>query len=238
MLTINNGDRFGKLVVLEKTDKRLNRSVVYKCKCDCGNIIETTSTRLTHGFTKSCGCYQKERASKCNKTHGMSKTKLFMVWQDMIKRCDYSKHHAYKYYGGRGIRVCDEWKNDFVEFYNWSMNNSYREGLTIDRIDNDGNYEPTNCRWVTMKIQCKNKRHGDMTLSNNPKAKKVVKLSLDNKYICTYDCIKSAMIDNDIDLLSSSISACCKHKQKSAYGYKWLYYEDWRKIENAFNRYL
>lgn len=229
---LNIGEKYGKLTILEITNKRLNRCIIYKCKCDCENVVETTGTKLTHGYIKSCGCYQKERASECNKKHGMSNTKLFMVWQDMVARCNRETHHAYNCYGGRGIKVCDEWFNDFVNFYNWAISNGYKQGLTIDRINNDGNYEPNNCRWVTMQVQCKNRRYCYKKLGENPIAKKVVKLSLDDKYICTYDCIKSAMIDNNIDLLSSSISACCKHKQKSAYGYKWLYYEEWQKIED------
>lgn len=227
MVEINIGDKFNKLTVIEKTDKRLNRCIIYKCKCDCGNIIETTATRLIHNYTRSCGCLQKEMASKFNKIHGLSNTKLFMIWQDMIKRCTKKNHHAYKYYGGRGINVYKDWQNNFITFYNWSIQNGYKEGLAIDRIDNNGNYEPNNCRWVTMSIQCKNRRKVDTTFSKNPKARKIVKLDLLDNYICTYDCIKSAMIDNNINLLSSSISACCKGKAKSAYGYKWKYYKDY-----------
>lgn len=89
-----------------------------------------------------------------------------------------------------------------------------------------------------MQVQCKNRRYTYQKLGKNPKAKKVVKLSLDNEYICSYDCIKSAMLDNNINLLSSSISACCKHKQKSAYGYKWLYQEEWQLIYDEFKEYL
>lgn len=158
MLNINKGDKFEKLTVLEKTDKRLNRNIIYKCRCECGNIVETTANRLTHGFIKSCGCLQKERASECNKTHGMSNTKIFMVWQDMVARCTRKTHHAYKYYGKRGIKVCNEWIDNFMNFYNWSINNGYQKGLTIDRINNDGNYEPNNCRWTTMYVQCHNRR--------------------------------------------------------------------------------
>lgn len=227
---LNIGDKYGRLTVMEMTNKRLNRSIVYKCKCACGNVVETTGTRLKSGLIKSCGCYQKEMASKSNKTHGMSKSKLFMVWQDMIARCTRKTHHAYKYYGGRGISVFDDWKNNFESFHNWAINNGYYSGLTIDRINNDGNYEPSNCRWVTMKVQSNNRRKPIMTYGKNPNAKKVVKLTLNGDYICSYDCIKNAMIDNDIDLLSSSISACCKHKQKSAYGYRWLYYDEWENI--------
>ena len=227
MAIINIGDKFNKLTVIEKTNKRLNRCVVYKCKCDCGSIIETTATRLIHNYKKSCGCLQKEMASKSNKTHGLSHTKIFYIYQDMKRRCNIKKHHAYKYYGGRGIKVCDEWKNDFMSFYNWAINNGYKEGLSIDRIDNNGNYEPNNCRWTTMKEQSNNRRKVDISFEKNPKARKVVKLDLLGNYICTYNCIKEAMIDNNIDLLSSAISACCKNKLKSSYGYKWKYYKDY-----------
>lgn len=225
------GEKYNKLTVLEVTEKRLNRCIVYKCKCDCGNIITTTGTRLVHGYIKSCGCYQKERASKCNKKHGLSHTKIFYIHQDMIKRCTKEKHHAYKDYGGRGIEVCKEWKIDFMNFYNWAISNGYEQHLTLDRIDNNKGYYPENCRWVDMKTQCNNRRKTLIELGKNPKAKKVVKLTLDNKYICSYDCIKSAMIDNNINILSSSISACCKHKLKTAYGYKWLYETEWLMIE-------
>lgn len=226
MRKIDIGDKFNKLIVLEKTNRRLNRSIIYKCKCDCGNIAYVKSTNLIKGYTKSCGCLQKKKASECNKKHGLSNTKLFAIWQDMNKRCGNPSHHAYKYYGGRQIKVCNNWQNDFISFYNWALSNGYRVGLTIDRINNDGNYEPSNCRWVTMKKQCKNRRKADILLGKNPKARKVVKLDLSGNYICTYNCIKDAMIDNNINLLSSSISACCRNKQKSAYGYKWKYYEN------------
>lgn len=158
MTKINIGDKFNKLTVLEKTDQRINRSIIYKCQCNCGNITYVKSTNLVKGYIKSCGCLQKEMASKYNKTHGLSNTKLFMVWQDMKKRCKNPNHHAYKDYGGREIKVCNEWLDDFMNFYNWAMANGYKEGLSIDRINNNGNYEPNNCRWVTMSIQCKNKQ--------------------------------------------------------------------------------
>lgn len=227
MIKINIGDKFNKLTVLEKTNQRINRSIIYKCQCDCGNITYVKSTNLIKGYIKSCGCLQKEMANKLNKTHGLSRTKLFYIYQDMKKRCSVKNHHAYKYYGKRGIKVCDEWANNFMPFYNWATNNGYKEGLTIDRINNNGNYEPNNCRWVTMSIQCKNRRKSDVSLGKNPKARKIVKLDLSNNYICEYDCIRSALIDNNINLQNYTISACCRNKQKTAYGYKWMYKEDY-----------
>ena len=166
-IKINIGDKFNKLKVLEKTDSRLNRSIIYKCLCDCGNITYVKSTNLAKGLIKSCGCYQKEQVSKSNKKHGYSHTKIFYIYQDMKKRCTVQNHHAYKYYGARGIKVCPEWldeENGFLNFYNWAINNGYifnapRGEYTLDRINNDGNYEPNNCRWTTMKEQVKNKRN-------------------------------------------------------------------------------
>ena len=105
---INIGDKYNKLTVLEKTSERKNRSIIYKCRCDCGNIINVISTNLTKGLCKSCGCLQKEKASLSNKTHGLSKTKLYYVWGDMRKRCNNPNHHAYHYYGGREIKVCEQ----------------------------------------------------------------------------------------------------------------------------------
>ena len=167
---ITIGEKYNKLTVIEKTDIRKRRSVVYKCKCDCGNITYVTSTNLKYGYIKSCGCYQKEQASKTNKKHGLSNTKLFYVWQDMKGRCNNPNHHAYKDYGGRGIKICDEWQNDFMSFYTWAINNVYKEKLTIDRKNNNGNYEPNYCRWTTMKIQCQNRRFYDKSGTNKPNA--------------------------------------------------------------------
>ena len=204
---LNSGDKFGRLTVIKATDKRLNRCVVYECLCDCGNTVYTTKTRLVKGFVKSCGCLQKERASESNKTHGLSHTKLFYIWQDMRKRCFNKNHHAYNYYGGRGITVCNEWDNCFLSFYEWAISNGYREGLSIDRINNNGNYCPKNCRWVTMKEQ----------------SKKVAKYNINGEFIEVYPTIKEACLHNNIKGTGTSISACCRGKVKQAYGFIWKY---------------
>ena len=153
---------FGRLKVIEMTDKRRHGSVVWKCLCECGNIIEVTTNCLTRWKTKSCGCYciatRKENCAKTFTTHGQSKSKLYHVWQGIKRRCYSLNSKAYKDYGGRGIIVCDSWKTNFQNFQTWAMNNGYKEGLTIERINVNGNYEPNNCTWIPLKKQNMNRR--------------------------------------------------------------------------------
>lgn len=152
------GQRFGRLTVLEfvPTD---DRNSCWKCQCDCGKIKIVRAPDLNSGRTKSCGCLRKELASKNNTIHGKAHTKLHEVWKGIKARSYNINDKEYQHYGGRGITVCDEWRNDFMSFYDWAMANGYSDTLTIDRIDNDGNYEPLNCQWVTMKEQARNKRN-------------------------------------------------------------------------------
>ena len=129
---------------------------IYKCGF-CGNEFKANTYDINRGNTRSCGCYQKRRTSKSNKTHGLCSTRLYTIWSKLKDRVLNPKDKQYNDYGGRGITICEEWL-DIQNFYDWAMKNEYSDELSIDRIDNDGNYEPSNCRWTTPTIQSRNQR--------------------------------------------------------------------------------
>ena len=153
------GMRFSWLEVLGWFGERHGANRLYKCRCDCGNIILTTRSELYNGHTKSCGCYRLS-ILRSQGTHYLSGTRLYRIWSLMRERCRNSKSPYYKDYGGRGITVCDEWreKDGFENFLKWSMENGYADNLSIDRINVNGNYEPSNCRWITLQAQNRNRR--------------------------------------------------------------------------------
>lgn len=190
------GERYGKLVIIKELDKKDSHRQ-WLCQCDCGNTHIVSSRHLKE--VKSCGCLRK--APKQTKAH----IKLRAIYKNIKARCYNKNSVSYKNYGARGIIMCEEWKNNFMSFYNWAINNGYNENLTrkkqtIDRINTNGNYSPENCRWVSMKVQANNTRKNTFLKYNNS-SKTIAQwsriLKINYKTFCNFVCNKRKRIRND-----------------------------------------
>lgn len=183
--------RFGRLVAIDRI-KREKHNTYWLFKCDCGNEIIIPQSYVSCGDTKSCGCYRKEMAGKnAQIKHNKAHTRLYQIWSGIKQRCYNKNKEAYKYYGARGIKVCKEWKDDFMCFYNWAINNGYMEELTIDRRDVNGHYEPSNCRWTTIKEQNNNMRTNHWIEYNG---ERLTMSQFSEKYKIPYDILKNRII--------------------------------------------
>ena len=212
------GKTFGRLLVLEQLDDRITKSgnniIMYLCECECGNRIEVQGGHLRSGHTNSCGCYKKDRILEAHGTIAMDNPRLYGIWGKMKQRCNNKNYKQYYLYGGRGIKVCEEW-NEFEPFYNWAMSNGYRDDLSIDRINNDGNYEPNNCRWADKYIQARNKRNN--VLIEDEDGQMLVLEVFARKYNIQSSTIKYRYLQGD---RGQRLIRPCDYNNKSKYNYK------------------
>ncbi len=211
------GKRYGRLVVL-----RYVGNSRWLCKCDCGNETTVCTSSLNRGATQSCGCLHKERASLANKTHGHSKTRLYNIWAGIKERCTNPNATNYKNYGGRGISMCAEWLSDYMAFEQWAISNGYDEAASghqcsIDRIDNDGDYCPSNCQWTTYSEQARNRR-----ACRKPRLWRAVEqIDEDGNVLAWFPSIRDAM--ESTGLSRTNITGVCTGRRHSTFGTYWRY---------------
>lgn len=152
--------KFNRLTAIKPIKKDKWGEFIWECLCDCGQATRARLTNLKTGHVKSCGCLHEETARKLNLIHGEAGTRLYQIWRDIKRRCLNPEDKNYKYYGKKGISICGEWQNDYLIFKKWALSSGYTSNLTIDRINHKGNYEPSNCQWITLSENAR-KAHRD-----------------------------------------------------------------------------
>lgn len=174
------GQRFGRLVVIKRAADRMKpngkKLIMWKCQCDCGNTKEILGQSLRRGLTKSCGCLGYENRIKAHTKHGMTNTSLYNIWSKMKQRCNQKNNKRYKDYGGRGISYCREWE-EFKTFEEWAYRSGYKDGLSIERINVNGNYCPENCEWIPFVRQARNRRPSLRIVGEDGKERLVVDIA-------------------------------------------------------------
>ena len=208
------GKRFGRYTVIRFVGNDKHGCALWECKCDCGTVKNVLGISLRKGDIVSCGCYHKEEVAKRKTTHGLSKARIRNIWNHIKQRCTNPHDTAFKYYGGKGITICDEWLNDFMSFYEWSMANGYTDELTIDRIDTNKGYNPSNCRWVSRMVQ-QNNRNAAHLFTVNGKTGSIAELC--RIYNQNHETVRNRVLKKGWDIETALTTPPLKRNGKPLY---------------------